>query len=732
MNEILNHQWAEHEVFIRLKIVALVTHGGGTDQTDASTAFHAKLQQLTEDLEKPEMCAFDAKSLANPYVVAFTSQQQVSALELMSSPHAATLLLNVVEEHVSSIDFKDDTFARIAMVYNMRFLMQGCSPAVSLQVALSDLSKIVHEGITPNASASRDDSETHTCLSPEMLLQKLKLELQYCRTQNQSETASIKVLDEAIKMLEDYEEDVREKRFEKIAKQKLVLNSFLLFFQGHSATLQELDTLKLSFEEVKEQLNGPLINAYFGVSRTAAKGNNGKSKGKGGQRKNNNQQDPQRKAASDAAKQSFVNDPARRDTDGRPVDDDFESLSKSTMYLLSFIKQMSNSSDKKVKEALADMPDVLTLFDMISLSHPKEQFLKQLRKQQTELKANNKKKNGSRQALSNALAKAQFAITIKTGYKQQGIFGKMKGGFENEHYRALNEIWDKAVTNGNFSLNRVSDILKFVRHADIVTESVSFPQDPDGFTTKQKTQTTAREDFSAQLDAVSKTPIGIRLQNSAEALYVSTFLVKTQLHAQPSNQPQPQWPEYGMIFYNQYNQPFQWVPPGRWIPYVIRSPGSDSGSTVSTLSDFSTNSFLGMPHQQAIDLDEAASVNSVPSLPQMQHGQQQTPHLHGGGGDMQMQRSQMQQPGQLVTVQPQQQMQQQLQMQQQFQMQQQQLQMQQQHHMQQQQQMSQQAQIVPMPPPPMQQPPQPPPQPPDDGLRLSLNAGLNDGTVPDK
>ncbi len=69
-----------------------------------------------------------------------------------------------------------------------------------------------------------------------------------------------------------------------------------------------MDTLKLSFEEVQEQLNGPLINAYFGVSRTSAKGNNGKGKGKGGQRKNNNQQDPQRKATSDAAKQSFVND----------------------------------------------------------------------------------------------------------------------------------------------------------------------------------------------------------------------------------------------------------------------------------------------------------------------------------------------------------------------------------------------------------------------------------------
>ena len=90
----------------------------------------------------------------------------VSTLELKSCRHAATLLINVVEEHVSSIDFKDDTFKRTATVYNMRFVMDGCSPAISLQVAMSDLSKIIHEGITPNASALREDSETHTCLSP--------------------------------------------------------------------------------------------------------------------------------------------------------------------------------------------------------------------------------------------------------------------------------------------------------------------------------------------------------------------------------------------------------------------------------------------------------------------------------------------------------------------------------------------------------------------------------------
>ena len=98
--------------------------------------------------------------------------------------------------------------------------------------------------------------------------------------------------------------------------------------------------------------------------------------------------------------------------------------------------------------------------------------MKELRKQQAELKANNNKKNGSRQALSNAFAKAQYATTIKTGCKQQGLFGKMKGGFENDHYRALNEMWDKAVTNGNFSLNRVSDILKFgwTRHGGSGTQ----------------------------------------------------------------------------------------------------------------------------------------------------------------------------------------------------------------------------------------------------------------------
>ena len=333
MNEILNYQWAEHEVFIRLSQVALVTHGGGTDQTDASNAFYAKLIQLIKDLGQTGMYAFDAKSLANPYVVAFTSQRMVSALELNSCRHAATHLLNVIEDHVSSRDFKDDTYKRIATVFNLQFLMEGVSPAISLQVAMSDLSKIIHEGITTNASALRDDSETHTCLSPEMLLQKLKLELQYCRTQNQSASAPTTVLNKAIKMLEDYEEDVREKRFEKIAKQNLVLNSFLLFFQANSTALQELDTLKLSYEEVQEKLNGPLVNAYFGVSPTSAKGNNGKGKGKGGQRKNNNQQDPQRKATSDEAKQSFVNDPARRDTDGRPVEADFEPLSKSAMHL---------------------------------------------------------------------------------------------------------------------------------------------------------------------------------------------------------------------------------------------------------------------------------------------------------------------------------------------------------------------------------------------------------------
>ena len=103
MNEILNYQWAEHEVFIRLSQVALVTHGGGTDQTDASNAFYAKLIQLIKDLGQSDMFAFDSKSLVNPYVVAFDSQQVVSALELMSCPHAATLLINVVEEHVSSI-----------------------------------------------------------------------------------------------------------------------------------------------------------------------------------------------------------------------------------------------------------------------------------------------------------------------------------------------------------------------------------------------------------------------------------------------------------------------------------------------------------------------------------------------------------------------------------------------------------------------------------------------------
>ena len=46
------------------------------------------------------------------------------------------------------------------------------------------------------------------------------------------------------------------------------------------------------------------------------------------------------------------------------MDDDFGSLSKSTMHLLAFIKQMPNSSDQSIKDSLADMPDALSLFDM--------------------------------------------------------------------------------------------------------------------------------------------------------------------------------------------------------------------------------------------------------------------------------------------------------------------------------------------------------------------------------
>ena len=144
--------------------------------------------------------------------------------------------------------------------------------------------------------------------------------------------------------------------------------------------------------------------------------------------------------------------------------------------------------------------------------------MKQVRKQQADIKANNKTKNSSRQVLSTALAKAQYAITIKTGYQQQGLFGRMTGGFENDHYRRLNQMWDKAVDSGNFDLNSVSEILKFVRNADIVTESASFPKDPQGFTTRQKTQTTALADFSEQLDAVSKTPTGIRLMSARASL----------------------------------------------------------------------------------------------------------------------------------------------------------------------------------------------------------------------
>ena len=380
------------------------------------------------------------------------------------------------------------------------------------------------------------------------------------------------------------------------------------------------------------------------------------------------------------------------------------------MHLLAFMKQMPSSSDQSVKDTLADMPDALSLFDMISLSHSKEHFLKQLRKQQADIKANNKTKNGSRQVLSTALAKAQYAITIKTGCQQQGLFGKMKGGFENEHYRRLNQIWDKAVEGGKFELNRVSEILKFLRTADIVTESVSFPKDPQGFSTRQKTQTTALADFSAQLDAVGKTPIGVSLQTSAEALYVKTFLAKDE---RVPNPPQPQWPAFGTVCYNQLNQPFQWVPPGRWVPIVpvIRGPSSDSGS-ISSVSDISTSSYFGMqPSQPAIDFDnDAIPANSVPS----QHFVQQQPqHSHGGGGEMQMQSRQLViSPPQLSQLSPQQQFH--MQQQQQFQQQQFQMQQQQQQHP---------TTIVPVQPQQQTQM-QPPPEP-----QVTM-AGTNDGSVP--
>ena len=261
----------------------------------------------------------------------------------------------------------------------------------------------------------------------------------------------------------------------------------------------------------------------------------------------------------------------------------------------------------------------------------------------------------------------------------------MTGGFENDHYRRLNQLWDKAVEGGNFELNRVSEILKFLRTADIVTDSVSFPKDPQGFSkhpfsTKQKTQTTALADFSAQLDAVSKTTLGTSLHKSAEALYVTALLGQTERvpHSNPSQQ---QWPAFGTVCYNTLNQPFQWVYPGRWIPIVpiIRGPSSDSGS-VSSMSDISTNSYVVQP---AIDFDnDAVPANSVPS-----HGsvQQQPLHSHGGGGEMQMQSRQLvTSPPQFSQLTPQQQFLMQQQQQQQFQ-----FQMQQQQQFQQQQQMQQ-------------------------------------------
>ena len=379
------------------------------------------------------------------------------------------------------------------------------------------------------------------------------------------------------------------------------------------------------------------------------------------------------------------------------------------MHLLAFIRQMPSSSDQSVKDALKDMPEVLSLFEIISLSHSKENFLKQVRKQQADIRAKNKTKGSNRQGLGTALGKAQYAITIKTGVQQQGLFVRMTGGFENEHYRQLNQIWDKAVEGGNFELNRVSEILKFVRTANIVTESVSFSKDPKpAFSTRQKTQTTALADFSAQLDAVGKTPIGMSLQKSAEALYVKAFLVKDE---RVPNPPQPQWPTFGTVCFNQLHQAFQWTPPGRWVPIVmLRSPGSDTGSTVSTLSDASTNSYLVQPSQPAIDFDnDAVPANSVPS---QHYVQQQPQHSHGGGGEMQMQSRQLVISPQLSQLSPQQQFQ--MQQQQQFQQQQFQMQQQQQQHP---------TTIVPVQPqqqPQMQQPPEP---------QVTM-AGTNDGSVP--
>ena len=632
VSEILNHRQAEHEVYLRLREIVLVTHGrgggSGTTATNASAAFSAKAQQTCLDLDRTDKFSFDDRSLACAYGLALDQEQIESTLELQSSKHAATYLLNYVEDFCASVDFKDDTYALIAAIYSLRFFMLGSSPALTVQAGLNDYAKIAYGKITANASA--EASEQHTCLSQEILLHKFKLEMAFFRTQNLSHTASVRILDKALAMLEQYEENVREKRWDKLKEEPLVLNNFLLLFQAESTALQELNSSGKTLDQIQEELNGTTIATYLGTS-SPPKGGNGKGKGKGkGGRKNQGDPNPnpQRKEVTDAERQSLASDPALRSTGDREIETDpqfadFKKHCESAMHLLAFMRQMSKDTNTGVAKVLDNMPDVLEMLEMISLAHSKGKYVTQLRAQQQELKKNPKGSNGK------GRTRAQHAITMKLGPLDRGLFVRLDGGFEGQQYEMLTKAWEKATSDGDFDFCTVGTIFAFLRRSTIILSSASFPKDPPqgARRTKQKTQSTAQSDFALQLDAVSASKNGQRLFGSAHALFVAAFVSKEQGPPQPQRsmvaQPQPQQPQppqHLHVYVYEDGSSVQYISGRGWVPLAPVEP-----QRVPQFSNLSSGAFSAD--------DSKSDNNDSPLVPEYE----QPPHLHGGGtGGMQM------------------------------------------------------------------------------------------------